>query len=181
MILTIGIFWTSGCRANTWSAQFFAEPTLEPIFVITAGEGFGLVSLGDSLDALIAVLGPPDETTPSTLDFAGVDLRCDGVPEFQRWFEVGLDVRVCEDVIDRMFFYFTSDRHFAFLGVTALGIGTNSTEFDVEAAYGAPESIFEMPQLGASPPSTRLEYDSQGVVFGFQGGGLAHILVKPPE
>lgn len=130
---------------------------------IVAGAGVAACRIGADKQAAIAAFGTPsiDPEVPGYLLFpaAGVEVNLDE--------ETG--------TVAALFFFFRHEEYAHFTGSTDHGIGSDSTEADVLAAYGEPTQVLDFTD------EKTLDYQTEGILFTFQDGRLVDIRIHPPS
>lgn len=125
------------------------RPSVSPAFIIRPGVGIGQLTLGMSVKALEAKLGPNK----------GVQKAPDGTSVY-RWFEppknAGIAARIAQDGNVQRIWVLNDDRY-----ATEEGLHVGSTEAEVRAALGAPSAEFE----SQADKTRTLQYGKLGLWF----------------
>ena len=154
-----------GLAGSVAACRSDEQPTKPDAWTILPGIGLKECRLGGTVADAQTLFGKPAKSEGGYVLFS----------------EQGVDLKVQDDKIQVLFFYYRDRDHKPFPAKTDKGIGPNSTMEDVQKAYGKPDRIGEsvVSEFGSNPGALEhyLPYGKLGIAFTFHDRKLADIRV----
>ena len=158
------IFQIGGCSKEPGSSGLTQSQTNAPL-LIEPNASVGAVRAGMTIAQLKAELGPPQRTTPNSLQYPRLGFAV--IPDA----DGKIQVVMCGDVTGPGGPYAK-----AFSGRTKEGIGMFSTHEQVVTAYGPPDSSERF--IGGVES---MKYSALGITFTLERGKVYHMIVHLGE
>jgi len=153
-----------GCSQESGSSGLTQSQTNAPLLIVP-NASVGAVRVGMTVAQLKAELGPPQRTTPNSVQYPRLGFAAmpdaDGI----------IQVVMCGDVTGLGGPYAK-----AFSGRTKEGIGMFSTREQVVTAYGPPDSSERF--MGSVES---MKYSALGITFTLERGKVYHMIVRLGE